>query len=257
MSSLEVITAPNLFLPGIEHGFFTRLGGVSEGIYESLNCGLGSSDARENVMENRARAARHMGVSQDRLLSPYQVHSADALYVDAPFPGAAPEADGLVTMADNLALCALSADCGQILFADPEARVVGACHAGWKGALSGIIDETVLKMVEKGASKRNIHAALGPCLSQANYEVGEEFVAGFLDVDAGNARFFAQGETAEKRQFDLPAYIEMRLNRLNLGSVWIANICTYADESRFFSYRRTTHKREKDYGRLLSAIKLC
>jgi YfiH family protein len=256
--ALEVILAPNLSaLKGIKHGFFSRKGGVSEGLYQGLNCGLGSDDVRENVLENRARVAHFMGLKPLNLVSVYQVHSADALVIDAPFPGEAPKADGLVTKTPDLGVCALSADCGQILLADEKAGVVGACHAGWKGALSGIIEATVAKMEEAGAERHHIHAALGPCLSQKNYQVGEEFEATFMADNRHNARFFAPSNAPDKRQFDLPSYIESRFMALNMASHYIAHICTYEDKNRFFSYRRTTHAQEKDYGRLLSCIKVC
>lgn len=256
-SAVETITAPNLQGAGIAHAFFTRRGGVSTGIYTSLNCGPGSGDDAAAVAENRARAARHLGLAApDRLVSLQQVHSARAVFASAPFE-TPPQADGVVTTTPDLAVCALSADCGQILFADAQARVVAACHAGWKGALAGIIEATVAEMQRRGARPQTIHAALGPCLGQANYQVGEEFEARFLAGDAANARFFAPSDAPDRRQFDLPGYIEARLQRLGLASVWVARLCTYADEDRFFSYRRATHRGEKDYGRLLSAIKLC
>ena len=255
---LERIKAPNLAaLNGIEHGFFTRAGGVSQGIYQGLNVGLGSADDRQNVLQNRALAAKELGLDPHALVSLYQVHSADALIIDGPFEGDAPKADGLATTTPDLGLSALSADCGQILFADEKARVVGACHAGWKGAIGGIIEATLTEMEALGAKRSHIHAALGPCLSQANYQVGLEFLEKFLAETPENERFFAPSTSPDKRQFDLPAYIESRLNRHGLASVWIANICTYADENRFFSYRRATHRQESDYGRLLSLIKLC
>ena len=257
MSRIEILTAPNLQLAGIRHGFFTRRGGVSEGMYRGLNCGLGSADDHDAVVENRVRAAAAMGVAPERLLSLYQIHSADAVYASGPFEGSPPQADGLVTDVPELAICALSADCGQILLADAGARVVGACHAGWKGAITGIMDATVTEMENRGARRGSIHAALGPCLSQSNYEVGQEFADRFLAQDSGNARFFAPGTSVGKSHFDLAGYIEMRLLALGLASVWISGACTYADEGRFFSYRRATHRGEQDYGRLLSAISLC
>jgi YfiH family protein len=239
---------------GIRHGFFTRQGGVSEGIYTSLNCGLGSADAREAVAENRARVARRLGGDPARLLSVHQVHSPLALIVDAPWPAAAPKADALVTRTPGLAVGVLAADCAPVLFADPEARVVGAAHAGWRGALSGVIEATLDAMESLGARRDRIGAAVGPCISQEAYEVGKEFQATFLQADPANAVFFGQGADEDHVQFDLPGYCLQRLRSAGIAKSESLAVCTYSNESNFFSYRRSTHRGEPDYGRQISAM---
>jgi polyphenol oxidase len=242
-------------LPGVAHAFFTREGGVSEGpIYASLNGGLGSSDDRARVLENRRRMAAHLGVAPDYLLSVWQVHSPDCLAVDAPWPGERPKADAMATATPGIALAIATADCGPLLFADPKARVIGAAHAGWKGSIGGVIEATLARMEALGASRRDITVALGPMLSQANYEVGPEFIARLLAEDSGNARFFAPSVKAGHAMFDLPGYNRMRVEHAGVGVVHDMALCTYADERRFYSYRRTTHRGETDYGRLISAI---
>ncbi len=253
-----MITADALAgLAGIRHGFFTREGGVSTGIYASLNIGMGSADDRAAIAENRGRVAEWMGVARENLVMPHQVHSPDAVVVTAPFAaGEAPRADGLVTRVPGIALGVSSADCGPVLFADPEAGVVGACHSGWKGALTGILERTVEVMEEEGARRENITAVLGPMISAGAYEVGAEFVERFVVDDPGNTRFFTLSENAGRSMFDLPGYIIQRLTRAGLGHAENLDLCTYADEARFFSYRRMTHRGEPDYGRLVSAIAL-
>lgn len=242
---------------GIRHGFFGREGGVSSGLYSSLNCGLGSKDERANVLENRDRVAQSLGTSGDRLLTCYQIHSADAVVVEKPWgAGGQPRADALVTRTPGLAIGALAADCTPILFADPKARVIGAAHAGWKGAKIGIAEATIAAMEKLGARRHDITAAIGPCISQANYEVGPEFEAGFLAEDAANARFFAVPRAGAKVHFDLPGYVATRLKTAKVGRIERLDTCTYADDSRFFSFRRTTHRGEGDYGRQISAIVL-
>ncbi len=242
---------------GIAHGFFGRTGGVSSGLYASLNCGLGSKDDRTNVVENRSRVARTLGTSGDRLLTCYQIHSADAVIVDRPWgPDGQPKADALVTKTPGLAIGALAADCTPILFADPAARVIGAAHAGWKGAKIGIAEATIAAMEKLGARRDAITAAIGPCISQANYEVGAEFEAAFLDESPENARFFKTPAPGAKPHFDLPSYIAARLKAAQVGRIERLDICTYASDSQFFSFRRTTHRREGDYGRQISAIVL-
>lgn len=244
-------------LAGVRHGFFTREGGVSEGLYASLNCGLGSRDDRARVEENRARAARLLGTGGSRLLTCYQVHSADAVVAVEPWGAAAmPKADALVTRVEGLAVGALAADCAPVLFCDPEARVVAAAHAGWKGALTGILEQTVRSMEGLGARRRRIRAALGPCIGPDAYEVGPEFEARFLAAAPENARFFNRSGPAARPLFDLPAFALERLARLGLDTVESAHACTYADPNRFFSYRRTTHEGAPDYGRQVSAIML-
>lgn len=241
--------------PQIRHAFFTRQGGVSEGLYASLNGGQGSADDPANVAANRARMAAHLGVAPRHFLSTYQVHSADCLVVAAPFDER-PKADGMVTATPGLALAIGTADCGPLLFADSAAHVIGACHAGWKGALSGIVETTIAQMVALGANSNRIHVAIGPMLSQKNYEVGPEFIAQFLDHDATNKDFFVPSHREAHGMFDLPAYLRRRLERANVGGVEDLALCTYADETRFYSYRRMTHRKEADYGRLISAIAL-
>jgi len=256
-SILSPIEAPALALPGIAHAFFTREGGVSTGIYAALNTGIGSNDSREAVLENRSRAMRHLGTTLGKLATPYQVHSTDAVIVEDVWgPGLGPKADAVVTDRPGVAVGVGAADCGPVLFADAEGRVVGAAHAGWKGALAGILESTVAAMERLGAVRSRIVAVLGPTISAAAYEVGPEFVARFTDADAGNARFFAPSKRAKHSMFDLPAYIVARLEKSGVGSAGSLGLCTYSDEARFFSYRRTTHRGEADYGRLLSAIML-
>ncbi|HRK19604.1 MAG TPA: peptidoglycan editing factor PgeF [Hyphomicrobiaceae bacterium] len=254
----EPIIAPSLAsLPGIRHGFFGRKGGVSSGLYDSLNCGLGSRDARGSVLENRDRVARTLGSTGDRLLTCYQIHSADAVVVTTPWaPADQPRADALVTTTPGLVLGALAADCAPILFADPSARVVAAAHAGWKGARIGIVAATVAAMQRLGAVKSRIVAVVGPCISQTAYEVGPEFEAAFLADSAENTRYFMRPGPDTRPRFDLPGYVADRCRDAGLGHVTVLGDCTYADPDRFYSYRRTTHAREPDYGRQISAIML-
>ena len=256
-SPLSPIEAPTLALPGIAHAFFTREGGVSTGIYRGLNTGMGSKDSREAVLENRSRAARHLGTTLDRLATPFQVHSPDTIKVGNVWgQGKGPKADAVVTNRPGVAVGVGAADCGPVLFADAEARVVGATHSGWKGALTGILESTIVAMEELGAARRRIVAVLGPTISANAYEVGPEFVARFTEVDARNTRFFSPSVRKEHSMFDLPAYIVSRLEAAGVRSAKTLGLCTYSDETRFFSYRRTTHRGEADYGRLLSAIML-
>ncbi len=249
------ITHPALGeLPGIRHGFYTRAGGVSSGIYASLNCGIGSKDDRAHVLENRARVTAALGAAADRLATPYQVHGIDVVTVDEPWQtGKGPKADATVTGRAGVVLGVGTADCGPILFADPSARVVGATHAGWRGALAGVAGATVAAMERLGARRENIVAILGPTISQENYEVGPEVRDAFLASDPGSVRFFAPSVRDDRFQLDLPAFIVANLtaNGVTADSI---GLCTYADDTRFFSYRRATHRGEPDYGRLLSAI---
>ena len=257
MSAASFLTAATLTLPGIAHAFFTRSGGVSEGVYASLNGGVGSRDAPEAVAENRARMAAALGVPSDRLAVPYQVHSPDAIAISEHWaPDARPRCDGVVTATPGLALGVTGADCGMILFADPGARIVGAAHAGWKGALTGVVEATVAAMERLGAKREAISAALGPCIAQESYEVGPEFVAAFADAGESTDRFFGAGRRQGHAMFDLKAYIAERAARARIGRFEDLRLDTYADEARFFSYRRATHRREADYGRLVSAIAL-
>jgi YfiH family protein len=253
-----MIAADELRLDGLSHGFFTRGGGHSTGLFASLNCGMGSGDDRDTVLRNRALVAERLGVSRDALLSAYQVHSADAVLVTGPWDPDAerPRADGLVTRTPGVALGVLTADCGPVLFADPQARVIGAAHAGWKGALTGITASTLDLMEEQGASRARITAVIGPMISQAAYEVGPEFPARFTEADPANRRYFKPSMRRDHAMFDLPAYLADRLRAEGVGTVVSLSLCTFSDERRFFSYRRATLRRETDYGRLISAIAL-
>nr|WP_319775432.1 peptidoglycan editing factor PgeF [Breoghania sp.] len=251
-----MISAPDLTdLPGIAHGFFTRNGGVSDGIYASLNIGLGSDDARANVRENRARVASSFGLDAGRLVSPYQHHSADAVTVREPWAaGEGPKADAMVTDQPGIILGISTADCGPVLFVDPQARVVGAAHAGWRGALTGILESTIEAMVALHAARERIIAVLGPCISAQAYEVGGEFVENFTGHDQKNERYFTPSEKPGHAMFDLPAYIVDRLQVTGIASATSLGRCTYAEEDNFYSYRRMTHRGEGDYGRQVSAI---
>ena len=245
---------------GIRHGFFTREGGVSEGIYAGLNSGLGSSDKREHVIENRQRITRHLGGRH--LLTVHQVHSAVCVRTAAAWrPETAPRADAIVTCEPGLVLCAQAADCGPILFADRKAGVVGAAHAGWKGAMNGIVEATIEAMEAEGAARGAIVAVLGPSISAGNYEVGPEFKARFVQQDAANERYFTPSSRPTgpngngHAMFDLQRYTLDRLRRTGVRTHTVGR-CTYAEPSLFFSYRRATHRGEPDYGRLASAIML-
>ncbi|MEE7450802.1 polyphenol oxidase [Methylobacterium radiotolerans] len=251
------IEAPELSAhAGVRHAFFTRVGGASEGLYASLNGGLGSHDAPERVAENRARMCAQLGLPSDRLVSLYQVHSAEVVTVEAPFAAERPRADAMVTRVPGLALGIATADCGPILFADPENGVVGAAHAGWKGALTGVIGATVSAMEALGARRSRIVAVLGPTIGPASYEVGPDFVARFRNDAPGMERFLGRGTRPGHAQFDLPGFILARLEEAEVGEATALNLCTYADPERFYSYRRTTHRGEADYGRLISAVTL-
>ena len=240
-------------LNGVTHGFFTRHGGVSTGHYAALNGGQGSKDRAQAVGENRARIATHLEV--ERLVSVYQVHGDRAEVVSGAWQGARPRADAMVTDRPGIGLAILVADCAPVLFADAHARVVGAAHAGWKGALTGVLEATLSAMVGLGAQRGRIAAVIGPAISQRAYEVGPEYVERFLDDDPDHARFFAGG-TNDRALFDLPGFCLHRLREAGIGSAEWTGHCTYSDEGRFFSYRRTCHRGEADYGRLVAAITL-
>lgn len=248
--------ADNLSMtPGIRHGFFTRQGGVSTGLYKTLNCGAGSRDDRVSVSDNRARVAEHLGSPSGDVQTIYQVHSPDVVVVDAIVDREAlPKADAMVTKTRGLVLGILTADCCPVLFADPEAKIVGAAHAGWKGALGGVLEATIKAMEGLGAERSRIVAAYGPTISQTSYEVGAELRAEFLAAEASNSEFFARGTVAGKFQFDLPAYVHHKLRASSLTRIEACAPCTYRNESLFFSYRRATHRKEPDYGRQISAI---
>ncbi len=243
-------------LNGIRHAFFTRQGGLSDGLYTSLNAGLGSADVTETVVHNRAAMARHLGVEPERLVTPYQVHSPDVVAVDGQWVGERPKADGIVTTTRGLAVGIVTADCGPVLFADTQNGVVGAAHAGWKGALGGVMEATIDEMVRLGAQKSSISAVLGPTISQTNYEVGPDFPRPFVERDADAERYFEPSSKSGHHMFDLHAYIVDRLIAAGVQASTLG-VCTYADEERYFSYRRTTHRNEPDYGRQLSAICIC
>jgi hypothetical protein len=240
-------------IPGLRHAFFTRRSGVSTGVYDSLNVGAGSKDDPSAVQENRARAAAELGIELPRLLTCYQIHSNIAVTADQPF-AQRPEADAIVTAAPRLACSVLTADCAPVLLADPEARVVAAAHAGWKGALGGVVASTVKAMEAKGARRERIVAAVGPCIAQASYEVGEDFMDRFSLQAPGSERFFAPGRAPDKRQFDLPGFVLHRLAEAGVERAEWTGQDTCADEMLFFSNRRSFLTGESDYGRLLSAI---
>ena len=253
--TLAPIIAPELQLGGIAHGFFTREGGQSTGIFSALNCGLGSGDDLALVKQNRALVASSLGVAADHLISGYQEHGVQVAIVAGAMADR-PKADGLVSNTPGVALGILTADCGPILFADPEGQVIGACHAGWKGALAGVYATTVAAMEGLGAKRSRIVAVLGPTISQAAYEVGPEFPKPFLARGAGHSKFFISSVKRGHYMFDLPAFLLERMMGMGLAKVVGLGLCTYADEQRFFSYRRSTHRAEADYGRLISAIAL-
>ncbi|YBV96933.1 peptidoglycan editing factor PgeF [Phyllobacteriaceae bacterium JZ32] len=238
---------------GIVHGFFTRQGGVSEGIYRGLNVGAGSHDEPQNVTENRRGVAQSLGVRPEHLLTVHQVHSPDVVTVTAPFPDERPKADAMVTRTPGIALGALSADCGPVLFADPEARVIGSAHAGWRGAISGVLENTIDAMIALGADRSRIVAVLGPTIGPENYEVGPEFFAEFVARDAAYERYFRASGRENYKMFDLWSFIIDRLKASGVKADALGQ-CTYADEAQFFSYRRATHRGEADYGRQISAI---
>ena len=250
--TLEILTADSL--APLRHGFFTRRGGASSGVFAGLNCGPGSSDQSEIVQINRSRVAEAMGVEPDHLITVHQVHSADVVTVTGPI-GTRPRADAMVTNVPGVALAVLTADCQPVLFADVANGVIGAAHAGWRGALDGVLEATVVGMEGLGADRRRIKAVIGPSISQAAYEVGPEFIEAFLAEDSDNARFFANGEDG-RYQFDLPGFGLHRLRQSGIGQAEWTRHCTYADPERFYSYRRTTHAGEADYGRLISVIRL-
>jgi YfiH family protein len=252
-----IIAAKTLALPGIRHAFFTRRGGVSGGVYASLNGGIGSRDSAGLVADNRSRMAAALGVALDRLITAYQIHSPHVVTAEAPWTTEArPRADAIVTRARGLAVGVTTADCGPILFADPRAGVVGAAHAGWRGALAGIIEATVEAMERLGARREHIRAVLGPMIRQDNYEVGPDLIARFRAEDSASAPFFRPAARPDHALFDLPGYITARLERADLHEVEDLGLCTYADPDRFFSFRRSTHRAEADYGRHVNAIAL-
>ncbi|ACB97090.1 peptidoglycan editing factor PgeF [Beijerinckia indica] len=255
MSEALALQAKLLEALPVRHGFFTRQGGVSEGLYATLNGGVGSRDAVEAVTENRRRMAALLSVEPQNLLVPYQIHSADAVILDAPFTER-PRCDALVTATPGLGLGVTGADCGIILFADAEAKVIGAAHAGWKGALGGVLEATLDAMESLGGRRDRTAAVLGPTIGPASYEVGPEFFERFLDCAPDHARFFTPSEKEGHKMFDLPGFIGMRLVQAGIGAFENLGLDTYREEELFYSYRRSVHRNEPDYGRHVAAIAL-
>lgn len=249
--TLEIIRSDSL---SVAHGFFTRKGGASSGIFAGLNCGSGSSDQAEMVAINRARVAEAMGVDGENLIAVHQIHSADVIEVTGA-PTEKARVDAMVTATPGIALSILTADCQPVLFADEKAGVIGAAHAGWRGTLDGVLNNTLTAMEGLGANRNNITAVIGPCISQRAYEVGPEFFEAFTDGEPDNTRFFAQGR-GDRMMFDLPSYGLFRLREAGVGHAEWTRHCTYHDPERFYSYRRKTHQNEADYGRLISVIRL-
>ena len=250
--TLEILTS-DLLAP-LRHGFFTRRGGASSGVFTGLNCGPGSSDQADVVTINRTRVAEALGLPLTGLMSVDQRHTATVITVTDP-TDARPVADGMVTDRPGIALGVLTADCQPVLFADHQAGVIGAAHAGWRGALDGVLEATLDAMEALGATREGTVAVIGPCISQSAYEVGPEFLDDFLADDPTNARFFANGE-GDRMMFDLPGFGLHRLRLAGAGTAEWSRHCTYADDARFYSYRRSCHRKEADYGRLISAIRL-
>jgi polyphenol oxidase len=243
--------------PALRHAFFTRQGGVSGGLFASLNCGFGSGDNLDDVGRNRAIAAARLDLAPERLVSCHQIHGTTVITVERPWRREDnPRADGTVTKVPGIALGVLAADCAPVLFADAEAGVIGAAHGGWRGALAGIMEATVTAMVALGARADRIRAGIGPCIGQASYEVGPEFSVNFAAADPASAAFFAPAPRPGHFLFDLPGYIALRLQRLGLAAVERAQHDTAAEEDLFFSYRRACLRGERDYGRGLAAIAL-
>jgi YfiH family protein len=242
---------------GIRHGFFTRAGGVSDGVYASLNGGVGSNDKQSNVAENRARMAASLGVTSDRLLTAYQIHSPHVVVADKAWAqNERPSADAIVTRTPGLAIGISTADCGPVLLADRQASVIGAVHAGWRGALGGVVEATVAAMERLGAQRARMIAAAGPMIRQQNYEVGPDLIDRFLAAEPDSARFFVAAERSGHAMFDLAGYIVDRLRRAEVAEIEDLGHCTYADPEQFYSYRRATHRAERDYGRHINAIAL-
>jgi hypothetical protein len=251
--TIELITAESL--APLSHGFFTRKGGASSGVFHGLNCGKGSSDQAEIVRINRARVASTLDLTPETLVTVHQVHSPHVVHLTGALNGAVPQADAMVTATPGVGLGILTADCQPVLFGDAKAGVIGGAHAGWKGALNGVLEATIDAMIALGARRTHITAVIGPSISQRNYEVGPEFFETFLDQDPDHARFFAGG-TGARMHFDLPAFGLFRLRRAGIVRAEWTRHCTYADPARFYSYRRSVHLREADYGRLISVIRL-
>jgi polyphenol oxidase len=251
--SLKRLTSP--LLSPINHGFYTRLGGASSGIFEGLNCGTGSLDQAEMVQINRSLVAEDMGGDLSDLVTVYQTHSATALTI-ASTRNPETAADAMVCASPNITLAVLTADCQPVLFSDPNAKIIGASHAGWRGALNGVLDATIDAMEGLGAQRENIVGVIGPCISQPAYEVGQEFIERFLEVSPDNHCFFSNAKAPKKYLFNLPGYGLFRLRKAGIKAAEWTQYCTYSDPKRFFSYRRATHEKKADYGRLISTIRL-
>lgn len=258
-SDIQYVESPKLkelqSPSGITHGFFTRFGGCSEGIFSSLNAGLGSGDDTNCVVENRKRICNALGTTPSNLATLHQHHSADVFIANGGIENKRPKADGIVSNTPGTAIGVVTADCGPVLFADPENKVIGAAHAGWRGAFDGVLQNTIDKMIELGAERENITASLGPCISQKNYEVGPEFYKRFIGKDNSFSQFFKPSDKSDHFLYDLNAFIQEQLNSAGVIAEDLA-ICTYDEDNGYFSYRRTTHRSEKDYGRQLSLITL-
>lgn len=249
---MKYLKTPLEDIPWVRHGFFTRTGGESGGIYASLNCGPGSGDNADHVRANREKVAAEMGV--EAILTLNQVHSATAIFVDRPWAGDRPAGDALVTATPRLGVAVLTADCGPVLLASRKDKIVAAAHAGWKGAVGGVLEATIEEMKKRGANPQDIVAAIGPCIGPASYEVGGDFDKPFLEQDKGNARFFRKAERPGHLMFDMPAYITSRLKAAGIAEIHDTKQDTLADEARYFSFRRATLRGEPDYGRQISVI---
>ena len=244
-------------LPGISHGFFTRDGGVSDGVYASLNGGTGSNDQPAHIVENRARMAAGIGVAADRFLTCYQIHSPEVVVAETPWTQEQrPRADAIVTKIPKLAIGISTADCGPVLIADPDARVIGAAHAGWRGALTGVIEATLAAMEKLGGRRSRMVAATGPMIRQPNYEIGQDLMDRFVAVQPNNVRFFKPAQRPGHAMFDLAGFVLSRLRRAEIAEIEDLGHCTYADSKQFYSYRRSVHRAEPDYGRHINAIAL-
>ncbi|MEM8770854.1 MAG: peptidoglycan editing factor PgeF [Pseudomonadota bacterium] len=254
MTAPPHLTSTILQTSTVAHGFFSRIGGVSDGIYAFLNVGPGSDDAPENILENRKRCAEALGAAPERLLTTHQIHSAEVVHASGPWPEKAPKADAAITTTPGVALGVLAADCMPWLFADPDAGVIAAAHAGWRGALAGVLENTIEIMESFGADRARIRAALGPCLRQQNFEVGLDLLEAFVAKHEEAERFFAPGDSSDKRQFDLAGFGAWRLRRNGVEAIDDLNVCTLGQADRYFSYRASKRRNEPDYGRNLSAI---
>lgn len=253
---MKSLTSPLDNIPWVRHGFFTRLGGYSDGIYGSLNCGLGSGDDPAHIRANRSAVAKSLGVAPENFMTVHQVHSAKALIVnEASWPeGKAPEGDAMVTEKPGIAIAVLTADCAPVLFADRKKKIIGAAHAGWRGAFSGVLEATIHQMVARGSKLEDISAAIGPCIGPQSYEVSESFRTPFLEQDAAHAEFFRAAQKTGHLIFDLPGYVAGRLSKAGITQIHDTRQDTLPDEETFFSYRRTCQRGEKDYGRQASVI---